>query len=208
MAGSRPKELGRDVPAIFEAYALLEASLMSVGRGSHDIVVSTDGNETRQELVLPPCIQARVVVSPNFPSSYAAHANACDKIKSRPPALALLKRMAPGMLEYHAQWTSEIARSLPLMQGSSRSLGFDIKRSAGVLGLFYTEEYCDNGLCYIMPDWYGAFWLDGTVEQCIAFPMLRSVFTRLPDGVDWVDTIAARIKDCDLVPTPAAWKCV
>lgn len=197
IAGSRTRVLGRDVPAIFEAYALLESALASVGDGSHNLIVKRASEQAKQGVhLLPSGIKTCVIYN-----------EAEERPHTSPPALVLLKRIGHGMLEYQAQWTSEIARSLPLMHGSGRKLGFDIKHSAGVLGLFFTEEK-SYGLRYIMPDWYGAFWLDGVVEQCTAFPMMRSVFEQIPEDIDWVDSIVARIKDSGLVPIPRAWHAV
>lgn len=196
LAGSKPGTLGRDVPALFEAYSLLEHAISCANGSNHQILEATPYRSWDGKDILPPGLKTLVIYSdPTRPDIHHS------------PRVALLKRISKGMLEYHAQWVSEIARSMPLMQGSGRKLGFDIKHSTGVLGLFYTEEQ-KGDLQYLMPDWYGAFWLDGIAEQCTAFPMLRSVLTQIPDDINWVESIAARIKDSGLTPTPRAWDAI
>ena len=186
--GDLPKNFARDVPALFEAYSKLSQALEK-NCEVFDIsqqASASQGSAIVTAGVLPDGVERMV------------------RLDSTNKKLLLLERINKGMLPYLAHWVCEIAFSLPLMHASAKGFGFDVKSCAGTLGLFYTIDSKD-GATYVTPQWYGAFWLNNQVQQCSALPVLRSVFLEIPDNIDWVDAIAAGIKDSKLAPIPDAW---
>jgi hypothetical protein len=102
--------------------------------------------------------------------------------------LALIKIPAQQM-ELIAYWLSEGLRSET------------VKRMPGMLALPFSVEQHD-GVAHLIPEWFGAFYVDGNPEHCIPILALRSITADDRFG-DWVTVALQRMEHFGLPCTSA-----